>query len=50
MEPAVREFVAAVLDRSASIGVRGEFTQRYLKDMGFREGRPLRKALRSGRQ
>ncbi|WP_393083224.1 polysaccharide pyruvyl transferase family protein [Streptomyces sp. LN704] len=35
MEPAVREFVAAVLDRSASIGVRGEFTERYLKDMGF---------------
>ncbi|MER6437748.1 MULTISPECIES: polysaccharide pyruvyl transferase family protein [unclassified Streptomyces] len=37
MEPAVREFVAAVLDRSASIGVRGEFTERYLKDMGFRD-------------
>jgi hypothetical protein len=37
MEPAVREFVSAVLDRSASIGVRGEFTERYLKDMGFRD-------------
>ncbi|MER5408235.1 polysaccharide pyruvyl transferase family protein [Streptomyces sp. NPDC002769] len=37
MEPAVREFVTAVLDRSASIGVRGEFTERYLKDMGFRD-------------
>ncbi|WP_405672102.1 polysaccharide pyruvyl transferase family protein [Streptomyces sp. NBC_01530] len=35
MEPAVREFVSAVLDRSASIGVRGEFTEKYLKDMGF---------------
>ncbi|MEU9287613.1 polysaccharide pyruvyl transferase family protein [Streptomyces sp. NPDC048275] len=35
MEPAVREFVGAVLERSASIGVRGEFTERYLKDMGF---------------
>jgi Polysaccharide pyruvyl transferase len=37
MEPAVREFCAAVLDHSASIGVRGEFTERYLKDMGFRD-------------
>ena len=37
MEPAVREFVGAVLERSASIGVRGEFTERYLKDMGFRD-------------
>ncbi|MCX4574929.1 polysaccharide pyruvyl transferase family protein [Streptomyces sp. NBC_01571] len=37
MEPAVREFVTAVLDRSASIGVRGEFTERYLKDMGFHD-------------
>jgi hypothetical protein len=37
MEPAVREFVSAVLDRSATIGVRGEFTERYLKDMGFRD-------------
>ncbi|MDG9719140.1 polysaccharide pyruvyl transferase family protein [Streptomyces sp. DH24] len=37
MEPAVREFVSAVLDRSASIGVRGEFTEQYLKDMGFRD-------------
>ncbi|MFC9912268.1 polysaccharide pyruvyl transferase family protein [Streptomyces sp. NPDC059862] len=36
MEPSVREFVSAVLDRSASIGVRGEFTEKYLKDMGFR--------------
>ncbi|MEU6066112.1 MULTISPECIES: polysaccharide pyruvyl transferase family protein [Streptomyces] len=37
IEPAVREFVSAVLDRSASIGVRGEFTEQYLKDMGFRD-------------
>ncbi|TFV32046.1 polysaccharide pyruvyl transferase family protein [Streptomyces sp. T1317-0309] len=37
MEPTVREFVSAVLDRSASIGVRGEFTEKYLKDMGFRD-------------
>ncbi|MFI5689687.1 polysaccharide pyruvyl transferase family protein [Streptomyces sp. NPDC051636] len=37
MEPAVREFCSAVLDRSASIGVRGEFTEQYLKDMGFRD-------------
>ncbi|WP_327717062.1 polysaccharide pyruvyl transferase family protein [Streptomyces sp. NBC_00490] len=37
IEPSVREFVSAVLDRSASIGVRGEFTEQYLKDMGFRD-------------
>ncbi|MGW0628556.1 polysaccharide pyruvyl transferase family protein [Streptomyces sp. NPDC002758] len=37
MEPVVRDFVSAVLDRSASIGVRGEFTEKYLKDMGFRD-------------
>ncbi len=37
MEPSVRDFVSAVLDHSASIGVRGEFTERYLKDMGFKD-------------
>jgi len=31
----VRRFVGAVLDRSASIGVRGEFTANYLKSLGF---------------
>ncbi|WP_225821274.1 polysaccharide pyruvyl transferase family protein [Streptomyces naphthomycinicus] len=37
MEQAVRDFCAAVLERSASIGVRGEFTEQYLRDMGFRD-------------
>ncbi|WP_457458752.1 polysaccharide pyruvyl transferase family protein [Streptomyces sp. TE5632] len=37
MEPAVREFVSAVLDRSASIGVRGEFTEKYLNGLGFKD-------------
>ncbi|MFC4503274.1 MULTISPECIES: polysaccharide pyruvyl transferase family protein [Streptomyces] len=37
MEPSVREFVSAVLERSASIGVRGEFTAKYLTDMGFKD-------------
>ncbi|QTD98500.1 polysaccharide pyruvyl transferase family protein [Streptomyces cyanogenus] len=37
MEQSVREFCAAVLERSASIGVRGEFTEQYLRDMGFRD-------------
>ncbi|MEU6809759.1 polysaccharide pyruvyl transferase family protein [Streptomyces sp. NPDC046831] len=37
MESSVRDFCAAVLDHSASIGVRGEFTERYLNDMGFRD-------------
>ncbi|MGQ4418122.1 polysaccharide pyruvyl transferase family protein [Streptomyces sp. SAS_269] len=35
VDEAVKRFVAAVLDRSASIGVRGEFTQRYLGELGF---------------
>ncbi|MER6674641.1 polysaccharide pyruvyl transferase family protein [Streptomyces sp. NPDC000983] len=37
MEASVRAFVSAVLDHSASIGVRGEFTEQYLKAMGFRD-------------
>ena len=37
MEPSVRRFVGAVLDRSASIGVRGEFTAEYLTGLGFRD-------------
>jgi hypothetical protein len=35
MSDTVRAFVAAVLDRSASVGVRGEFTKSYLVDLGF---------------
>ncbi|MGQ4416467.1 polysaccharide pyruvyl transferase family protein [Streptomyces sp. SAS_269] len=37
IEPTVRAFCSAVLDRSASIGVRGEFTETYLRDMGFKD-------------
>ncbi|MEU3288424.1 polysaccharide pyruvyl transferase family protein [Streptomyces longwoodensis] len=37
MEPTVRAFCAAVLERSASIGVRGEFTEQYLTGLGFRD-------------
>ncbi|MEW2075465.1 polysaccharide pyruvyl transferase family protein [Streptomyces sp. NPDC012403] len=37
LEPTVRAFCSAVLDHSASIGVRGEFTERYLNEMGFRD-------------
>src|SRR3954462_13349221 len=33
----VKRFVAAVLDRSASIGVRGEWTAEYLRNLGFRD-------------
>ncbi len=32
---ATTRFVRAVLDRSPSIGVRGEFTAKFLKDLGF---------------
>lgn len=35
LDPSVRRFVRAVLDRSGSIGVRGEFTKDYLTDLGF---------------
>jgi polysaccharide pyruvyl transferase WcaK-like protein len=35
MEKEVRKFVGAVLDRSTSIGVRGEITRDYLKHLGF---------------
>lgn len=31
----VKRFMTAVLDRSASVGVRGELTARYLKNLGF---------------
>ena len=37
LTPLVKEFVSAVLDRSASIGVRGEFTEQYLRDLGFQD-------------
>ncbi|MFF3161540.1 polysaccharide pyruvyl transferase family protein [Streptomyces sp. NPDC003273] len=37
IEPTVRDFCSAVLERSASIGVRGEFTEQYLRDMGFKD-------------
>jgi hypothetical protein len=33
----VLRFVRAVLDRSPSIGVRGEFTETYLKGLGFKD-------------
>lgn len=35
--PVVKRFTRAVLDRSATIGVRGEFTARYLHGLGFPE-------------
>lgn len=37
MEPAVRAFCAAVLDRAPTIGVRGELTHDYLAGLGFRD-------------
>lgn len=35
MADSVKRFASAVLDRSASIGVRGELTARYLDGLGF---------------
>ncbi|MGW9346121.1 polysaccharide pyruvyl transferase family protein [Nocardiopsis flavescens] len=37
VEEEVRRFCSLVLDRSPSIGVRGEFTERYLKGLGFND-------------
>jgi len=37
VDDAVRRFVSAVLDRSPSIGVRGELTADYLRRLGFRD-------------
>lgn len=37
MEPLIRRFVGAVLDRGPSIGVRGEITAEYLAGLGFRD-------------
>jgi hypothetical protein len=33
----VRRFIGAVLDKSATVGVRGEFTQGYLAELGFKD-------------
>ncbi len=35
----VKKFVSAVLDKSAIMGVRGEITGQYLKELGFTEGK-----------
>jgi hypothetical protein len=37
MESSVKAFVSAVLERSPSIGVRGELTHDYLRGLGFRD-------------
>lgn len=37
MKESVTRFVRAVLDRSPSIGVRGEFTEQFLKGLGFKD-------------
>lgn len=37
IDSTVKDFVAAVLDHSPSIGVRGEFTAEYLRALGFRD-------------
>jgi hypothetical protein len=35
LEPLVRRFMRAVLDRSPSVGVRGELSESYLRGLGF---------------
>ncbi|CAN5507378.1 hypothetical protein BH20CHL7_BH20CHL7_17230 [soil metagenome] len=37
IDRSVKDFVGAVLDRSPSIGVRGEMTHDYLRSLGFRD-------------
>lgn len=39
LEEAAKEFVAAVLEKSAKIGLRGEFTADYLQKLGFQPER-----------
>jgi hypothetical protein len=41
IEVAVRRFITAVLERSASIGVRGEYTLAYLQQLGFNDVRVI---------
>ncbi len=35
----VKKFISSILDKSAIIGVRGEFTGDFLKNLGYSEGR-----------
>ncbi|WP_017578597.1 polysaccharide pyruvyl transferase family protein [Nocardiopsis valliformis] len=37
LDESVKRFASAVLDKAPSIGVRGEFTQRYLNHLGFKD-------------
>ena len=37
MEPSIRRFMTAALDRSPSVGVRGELTAEYLWGLGFHD-------------
>lgn len=37
IERSARAFASAVLERSPTIGVRGEFTETYLRSLGFRD-------------
>lgn len=37
MEPTVRRFAKAVLDKSSALTVRGEFTAEYLTSLGFKD-------------
>ncbi|MGW5876716.1 polysaccharide pyruvyl transferase family protein [Nocardiopsis terrae] len=37
LDASVKRFASAVLDRAPSIGVRGEFTQKYLNHLGFKD-------------
>lgn len=37
IEDDVKAFVSAILDKSSSIGVRGDYTNEYLRSLGFRD-------------
>lgn len=41
-DPDVQAFVRAVLEKSAMLGLRGEFTAQYLQKLGFRDGEHFR--------
>jgi hypothetical protein len=36
-DPSVKPFISAILDRSGSVGVRGEYSMDYLQQLGFKD-------------
>ncbi len=41
IDDTIRKFISAVLDKSASVGVRGQITADYLSRLGFKQGQDV---------